>query len=554
MYMLFINKSDKCLHDCNEIENGGNDDSDLIQDYKRESRRLSYPAKDGSASKKANGQNGNHQKAGNGSLPAKSRQFMFTRSDSESSLSSLADDDNENDWKVLSVCFSGKHTLIGLIIVSGKLLVLTVKLRINSPMNSPNASRHHSLEKPELYCLIPPMSSARCAVGTAMFDGKLFVCGGYDRGECLKTVEVYDENKNRWYKLNPMLVPRGRFDITVVNGDVYAIGGCDGQNELNSAEMYESSTKEWKYIPNCPVVRSNAVIDTLVVFSVQHLRIRYTILKNIMICFRLFYDFRLNNGLKSLDGQVYVIGGWNGQRGLTRCDVYNPKTQQWIEIKPLITGRYQTGVAVLDHSIYAVGGCDSWTCLNSAEVYTSNGWQSIAPLHTARRGCGVIAFNGKIYAIGGHDGVHALCSVEVYDPTTDQWASGPPLTSCRANVGVTVVDKRLYAVGGFNGKIFLNTIEFLDLETNEWTTSVSKCDITVESPNGVANGGHKPHDHNHNNGKEYNNNEINGKHSNGCVAGDIDGYNYTFHSSSKTKASLNASEPLLEVEETTAGH
>ncbi|CAG2103509.1 unnamed protein product, partial [Medioppia subpectinata] len=41
MYMLFINKSDKCLHDCNEIENGGNDDSDLIQDYKRESRRLS---------------------------------------------------------------------------------------------------------------------------------------------------------------------------------------------------------------------------------------------------------------------------------------------------------------------------------------------------------------------------------------------------------------------------------------------------------------------------------------------------------------------------------
>jgi hypothetical protein len=181
MFMLFVNKLDKRLHDCNEIESGTTDDSDLIQDYKRESRRLSFPAKE-AAKGAPNGQNGhhNHQKPckSNGSaLPAKSRQFMFTRSDSESSLSSLADDDNENDWKVLSVCVGGKHTLIGLIIVSGKLFVLTVKLRINSPMNSPNNSRHHSLEKPELYCLIPPMSSARCAVGTAMFAGKLFVCG-----------------------------------------------------------------------------------------------------------------------------------------------------------------------------------------------------------------------------------------------------------------------------------------------------------------------------------------------------------------------------------------
>jgi influenza virus NS1A-binding protein len=254
MFMLYLNKSDKCFHDCNDIENGGTDDSDLIQDYKRESRRLSFQPKHAIV----DGKNGHQKKNGSTALPSKSRQFMFTRSDSESSLSSLADEDNESDWKVLSVCNSGKHTLIGLIIVSGKLFVLTVKLRLNSPINSPNNSRHHSLEKPELYCLISPMSSARCAVGTAEFDGKLFVCGGYDRGECLKTVEVYDELRNKWKKLDPMLVPRGRFDITVVDGTVYAIGGCDGQNELNSAEMYDSVSNTWKLIPNCPIVRSNA--------------------------------------------------------------------------------------------------------------------------------------------------------------------------------------------------------------------------------------------------------------------------------------------------------
>ena len=175
MFMLYVNKSDKTLHDCNDIENGEHNDSELIQDYKRESRRLSFPAK----TTAIEGQNGQQKKTKKKSLslPSKPRQFLFTRSDSESSLSSIADEDNENDWKVLSTCISGKHTLIGLIIASGKLFILTVKLRVNSPMNSPNNSRHHSLEKPELYCLISPMSSARCAVGTAEFNGKLFVCG-----------------------------------------------------------------------------------------------------------------------------------------------------------------------------------------------------------------------------------------------------------------------------------------------------------------------------------------------------------------------------------------
>ncbi|XP_054156662.1 influenza virus NS1A-binding protein homolog [Oppia nitens] len=516
MFMLFVNKSDKMLHDCNEIENDTNYyDSDLIQDYKRQSRRL-FPAKDAAAARKSS--NG-HQKPssnnGSSSQPSKSRQFMFTRSDSESSLSSIADEDVESDWKVLSVCFSAKHTLMGLIIVSGKLSVLIVKLRVSSPVNSPNNSRHHSLEKPELYCLIPPMNSGRCAVGTAIFDGKLFVCGGYDRGECLKTVEVYDELTNKWNKVSPMLVPRGRFGIAAIGTNVYAIGGCDGQNELNSAEMYDSATQEWTPITNCPIVRSNA-------------------------------------GVCSLDDKVYVIGGWNGQRGLTRCDTYDPKTNQWEEINPLNTGRYQTGVAVLDGHIYAVGGCDSWTCLNSAEVFANDFWKPIAALHTARRGCGVIAFNGKIYAIGGHDGVHALCSVEIYDPETNQWTSGPSLTNCRANVGVAVVGKRLYAVGGFNGKIFLNTIEFFDSDTNEWTQSVAKCLITDSDDSS--------HEYNNNNN---NNNEHNGKHhhqqqqccgismnTNGITGDGYNGCSFNY----KTKTSPLNNEPLIEVEETTVGH
>lgn len=49
--------------------------------------------------------------------------------------------------------------------------------------------------------------------------------------------------------------------------------------------------------------------------------------------------------------------------------------------------------------VYAVGGCDSWNCLNSVERYdpATNSWTSVSPLNTARRGCGVAVYNGKLY-------------------------------------------------------------------------------------------------------------------------------------------------------------
>ena len=87
---------------------------------------------------------------------------------------------------------------------------------------------------------------------------KIFFAGGYDRGECLKTCEVYDTETNKWETLQHMQVPRGRFAIAVANGNVYAVGGCDGQNELNSAEFYDSITLKWQRIQSAPVVRSNA--------------------------------------------------------------------------------------------------------------------------------------------------------------------------------------------------------------------------------------------------------------------------------------------------------
>lgn len=64
---------------------------------------------------------------------------------------------------------------------------------------------------------------------------------------------------------------------------------------------------------------------------------------------------------------------------------------------PFISGRYQAGVAAIDGRVYAVGGCDSWNCINSVEMLDVelNVWRVVAPISTPRRGCGLTVFKGE---------------------------------------------------------------------------------------------------------------------------------------------------------------
>ncbi|CAN8020068.1 unnamed protein product [Ixodes persulcatus] len=453
VHMLYLNL-DRTLHDCNDIETGDSKDTEMIQDYKRLSRRLSQP--NGSKSKsKTKGRAGVTV-----SNPAKPRQFLYTRSDSSGSSSS---DEEDRDWKIIATTSTGAHSTMGLAVVSGSMIVLSVVQRLN--FNGAAATGDSS---PEVcgggvgYTTLPPMMSSRCGMGTVEFQGKLLVCGGYDRGECLRTVESYDLGTNRWSPLVSMGTPRGRVDVTVLHGHVYVIGGSDGTKELASAEVFDGAA--WRPLPALGVARSYA-------------------------------------GVCNLDGKVFVVGGWNGQRGLTCCDVFDPLTKTWCGVAPMQLGRYQAGVACLNREVYAVGGCDSWTCVASVEKYNpgTNTWVQVAPLQNARRGCGLVEYNGKLYAVGGHDGVRSLCSVEVYDAQTNTWSPGPSLTSCRANVGVAVVGGRLFAVGGFNGKAFLNTVEFLDARTNEWTTFVAKAPVAYQVGGGII---HEDHDEDRDSSRE----------------------------------------------------
>uniref|UniRef100_A0A8B9HAW4 Influenza virus NS1A-binding protein homolog B n=1 Tax=Astyanax mexicanus TaxID=7994 RepID=A0A8B9HAW4_ASTMX len=330
-----------------------------------------------------------------------------------------------------------------LAVLRGVLCVISLHGR-SSPHSSPSTtpclqmSRSLEASPSELTDrLLRPMRYARSGLGTAEIDGKLIAAGGYNREECLRTVECYDPKKDCWTFIAPMRTPRARFQMAVLMGQLYVMGGSNGHSdELSCGEMYDPRADEWSRVPE---LRTN----------------------------------RCNAGVCSLHNKLFVVGGSDpcGQKGLKNCDSFDPVTKTWTSCASLNIRRHQAAVCELDGFVYVIGGAESWNCLNSVERYNpeNNTWTLVAPMNVARRGAGVAVHEGKLFVAGGFDGSRALSCVEVYDPARNEWRMLGSMTTARSNAGVAVVNGVVCAVGGFDGNDFLNTMEVYNPETNEWS-------------------------------------------------------------------------------------
>lgn len=111
VHMLYLNR-DRTLHDCNDIESGDVRDSELVQDYKRLSKKLHQ----------SNGQshtpNGRSKRASLNNKPAKPKQFLYTRSDS--SASSEDEEPDRCDLSFQSTCLSDRSAAMKIFIVEAQ--------------------------------------------------------------------------------------------------------------------------------------------------------------------------------------------------------------------------------------------------------------------------------------------------------------------------------------------------------------------------------------------------------------------------------------------------
>lgn len=221
---------------------------------------------------------------------------------------------------------------------------------------------------------IPPMSVARCSVGAAFLNGKIIVCGGYNRGECLTLVEEYDLESGKWKGLPDMRIERGRLGAAIMNGKLYAVGGSDGNDDLQTVESFDPKTQQWESIAPLNKARSNNSC---------------TELNGYLYCI----------GMKGLIKFIMSnpSGGSSDQQALRDCERLNPETREWEVIAPLQVSRSQAACTTWKGQVVVVGGCNRQGCLDSVEAYDplTNTWKTLAKLGTPRRGCAVACSRSK---------------------------------------------------------------------------------------------------------------------------------------------------------------
>uniref|UniRef100_H2R9L2 Kelch like family member 17 n=1 Tax=Pan troglodytes TaxID=9598 RepID=H2R9L2_PANTR len=236
--------------------------------------------------------------------------------------------------------------------------------------------------------VVASMSTRRARVGVAAVGNRLYAVGGYDGTSDLATVESYDPVTNTWQPEVSMGTRRSCLGVAALHGLLYSAGGYDGASCLNSAERYDPLTGTWTSV---------AAMST---------RRRYV-------------------RVATLDGNLYAVGGYDSSSHLATVEKYEPQ----VHSAPLLATPSRSG---LRQRRDARGGSAS----SPRPRPQVNVWSPVASMSTHD----LVAMDGWLYAVGGNDGSSSLNSIEKYNPRTNKWVAASCMFTRRSSVGVAVLE------------------------------------------------------------------------------------------------------------------
>ncbi|XP_036795223.1 kelch-like protein 20 isoform X2 [Oncorhynchus mykiss] len=248
---------------------------------------------------------------------------------------------------------------------------------------------------------------------------------------------------------------------------IVTVGGEDDKVVLRSVESFDPLTSQWKSLACLPfaVSKHGLVVSGSTLYlaggefpdgSASREMWRYD------PCFDSWLEMAPMNvarselGLVMLDGYVFAVGGWEGRSRLDSVECYNPHTNTWQFMESVKMAVTSPAVVALDGLLYVTGGAvlEDGDGTDLAQVYNpkTSVWTEVAPMQIARSGSAACTLKGKIYVIGGwHASTENTDKVECYDPKSNQWTMCAHMRERRYRPGVAVVDGKIYVLGGEEG-------------------------------------------------------------------------------------------------------
>lgn len=196
-----------------------------------------------------------------------------------------------------------------------------------------------------------------------------------------------------------------------------------------------------------------------------------------------------------LNGEIYVLGGFDGTNSLSTVEIYNPTTNQWRFGTPMPgTGG---NAEVVNGKIYVhpAGGNDVFV------FDPATGWSTVTPTPGGAGSFGIdsatyndvtFGFGNIIVGVTQVSVLNRVMDVVAYTPTTNQWLSGVGLSTAEwLRPSVSVVGDIMYVIGGFGqqgSRGAMSRVAAYDQTTDTWS-SKSSMGTARDNNSAVALGG-----------------------------------------------------------------
>jgi hypothetical protein len=269
----------------------------------------------------------------------------------------------------------------------------------------------------------------------------MYVMGGESEGGVLlDRVDTYNFDANRWQSLPPMPVAASNIAAAPLGDAIYVAGGTlqpgdDADSTAFNDRMwkYDVATQVWDDAGALPVPVAGAALAA------------------------------------SADA-LYLVGGWDGQAMRDEVWRYAPEADsaaggeasKWELVDRIPVPRAFLGASIIDDELYVIGGFDGQRELARADAFdlTNSQWRALAPMSTARSGFG-LAYDGvALVAIGG-GWLDTVETHERYDPAVNVWSNFPsPVQGSWRHLTAVSADGQLYMAGGWAGDYMTNLLQY----------------------------------------------------------------------------------------------
>lgn len=223
---------------------------------------------------------------------------------------------------------------------------------------------------------------------------------------------------DRWEELAPIPEPRAGMATATYNSNIYTIAGEGPQGVSNSVYRYITSEDRWEQLRDKPT----PVADVEGVLVGEKIYIPGGRLANGEITDVLeVYDPRKDSwerktsvpirisgyALADYEGQIYLFGGWDGEKVLDIVFRYDPLGDQWESMTPMPTKRAYAGAVEAGGEIYVIGGWNGkeWLDVNESfnpirDMQNEQAWLEEISLPQREKSLSVESLSNMLFVIG----------------------------------------------------------------------------------------------------------------------------------------------------------